>query len=90
MALGAEKEDILRLVIVQGLRLTSIGVALGLAVAFALTHLMSTFLYGVGAYDATTFIVGPAVFIVIGVLASYSPARRAFSRAKVGPSKYNW
>ena len=77
IALGAEKADILRLVVGQGVGLTAIGIVLGLAVAFPLTRLMSTFLYKVTAYDVTTFVLGPLVFIVIGMLASYLPARRA-------------
>ena len=77
IALGAEKADILRLVVGQGVRLTAIGIVLGLAVALPLTRLMSTFLYKVTAHDVTTFVLGPLVFIVIGMLASYLPARRA-------------
>jgi putative ABC transport system permease protein len=77
MALGAEKFDILRLVVGQGLGLTAIGIVIGLAAALALTHLMSSFLYRVNAYDVTTFILAPIVFIAIGLLASYLPARRA-------------
>lgn len=81
MALGAEKKDILQLVIGKGLQLTSIGIGIGLAVGLAtallLTHLVSGFLYKVNTYDATTFILAPVVFLLIGLLASYLPARRA-------------
>jgi transcriptional regulator len=77
IALGAEKADILRLVVGQGVRLTAIGIVLGLVVALILTRMMSAFLYKVTAYDMTTFVLGPLVFIVIGMLASYLPARRA-------------
>jgi predicted permease len=81
MALGAEKTDILQLVIRKGLQLTSIGIGigltLGLAAAFLLTHVVSDFLYKVKTYDATTFILAPLVFLAVGLLASYLPARRA-------------
>lgn len=77
MALGAEKADILRLVVGQGVGLTAIGIVLGLVVALMLTRLMSPFLYKVTAYDVTTFVLGPLVFIVIGALASYLPAHHA-------------
>ncbi len=55
MALGASKDDILRLVIGHGLRLTFIGVALGLAASFALTRYLSSLLLGVTSTDAVTF-----------------------------------
>ncbi|MBO0858074.1 MAG: ABC transporter permease, partial [Chloracidobacterium sp.] len=74
MALGADKADILRFVVGQGVGLTATGIAIGLLVALALTRLISAFLYKVTAYDTTTFVLGPLVFIVIGVLASYLPA----------------
>lgn len=77
MALGAERFDIMRLVIGQGLGLTAIGIGIGLAAALALTRLMSTFLYKVNAYDPVTFLLAPIVFLAIGSLASYIPARRA-------------
>jgi ABC-type antimicrobial peptide transport system permease subunit len=77
LALGAEKLDILRLVVGQGLGLTAIGIAIGLVAAFALTHLMSSFVYQVNVYDPATFVLAPIVFMAIGLVASYLPARRA-------------
>ncbi|HLJ29976.1 MAG TPA: ABC transporter permease [Candidatus Angelobacter sp.] len=77
LALGAEKLDILRLVVGQGLGLTAIGIAIGLVAAFALTHLMASFVYQVNVYDPATFVLAPIVFMAIGLLASYLPARRA-------------
>ena len=82
LALGAEQSSILRLVVGQGLRLALIGIALGLIAALALTRLMSSILYQVSAHDATTFIFVPLVFLLIALLASYLPARRA---TKVDP-----
>ena len=77
LALGAERSDILRLVVGQGLILTLAGTALGLIAALVLTRVMGSLLYKVGARDLTTFALAPLVFIVIALIASYMPARRA-------------
>ncbi len=77
MALGAEQADVLRLVVRQGFDLTFVGVAVGLAGALALTHLMSSLLYGVRPTDPATFAVVSLVLAVVALLASYIPARRA-------------
>jgi putative ABC transport system permease protein len=77
LALGAGKSDILRMIVRQGLALTAIGVALGLAAAFALARVMSSLLYKIGAYDLPTFALAPLTFLAIAFLASYLPARRA-------------
>jgi len=83
MALGAEKMDVLRLVLGQGLTLTLIGVGAGLISAYALTRLMASLLYGVTATDYLTFGSVSAVLIAVGLAASYVPARHA---AKVNPT----
>lgn len=77
MALGAQRGDVLRLVIKQGLLLTVIGVAIGLAGALAMTRVLASLLYGVTATDPLTFVSVALLLIIIGVLACYIPARRA-------------
>jgi putative ABC transport system permease protein len=77
LALGAGKADILRLVVGQGLLLTMIGVAIGLATALIFAHVMASLLYKVNARDLETFILTPILFAVVAALASYLPARRA-------------
>jgi predicted permease len=80
MALGAEKRDISRLVVRQGLRLVFAGLAIGIAAALILTRLLSSFsqlLYGVRASDPLTFAVISILLTSVAVLACYIPARRA-------------
>jgi predicted permease len=81
LALGAEKSDILRMVVRYGLTLTMTGVVIGLVAALALSWIMASMLsgllYKISARDLTTFVLAPVVFLVISLLASYLPARRA-------------
>ena len=77
IALGAQKGDVLRLVIRQGLTLALIGLALGLAGALALTQLMTSVLYGVSATDAVTFACVTLLLALVVLLACYVPARWA-------------
>jgi putative ABC transport system permease protein len=77
MALGAERGDIVRLVLRQGMVLVITGIAIGLIAALALSRLMSSLLYKTGARDLETFALAPLTFLAIALLASYLPARRA-------------
>lgn len=80
IALGAGKNHVFRMVIVQGLRLCIMGLAIGAVAAFILTRLLSSFshlLYGVRASDPGTFVAVAIVLIGVAILACYIPARRA-------------
>jgi predicted permease len=77
MALGAQRRDVLWLVVREGARFSAIGIILGLGVAFAVTRWLSSELYGVSAVDPITYAGVAAVMAVVSMLACYLPARRA-------------
>jgi ABC-type antimicrobial peptide transport system permease subunit len=83
MAIGSQKSDVLRMVLTRGLRLTAVGIAIGLALSAACTRVLRAFLYGVSPWDAVAFTVAALLWLLIAMLASYLPARRA---AQVDPS----
>jgi predicted permease len=82
IAMGARPQDILRLVLSRGGKLTGFGIALGLAAALGLTRLMASLLYGVGASDPLTFAGVALLLTLVALTATYVPARRA---AKLDP-----
>jgi putative ABC transport system permease protein len=77
MAMGARQQDVLRMVVGDGMRLALLGVGIGLAAAFALTRLMASLLFRVSATDPSTFISVPLLLILVALIASYIPAHRA-------------
>jgi putative ABC transport system permease protein len=77
LALGARRGEVLRLVLLEGLSVTAIGVALGLAGALALSRVMAGYVYGVTSTDPVTFTAVSLLLSAIALLASYIPAQRA-------------
>lgn len=77
IALGASAKDVLRLVLGEGLRITLVGVGIGLAAALGLTRLITKIIYGVGANDPITFAGVAILLTAVALLACYIPARRA-------------
>jgi putative ABC transport system permease protein len=82
LALGAQRRDVIKLVVVQGIKLASIGTALGLAAAFGLTRLMKSLLFAVDSVDPLAFGAAVATLVLVALLACYIPARKA---AQVDP-----
>jgi predicted permease len=82
MALGAQRRDVLRLVMGESMTLVVIGVGLGLAAAFAASRLVVTLVFGLAATDAATMLTAMTALIAVSALAGYLPARRA---ARVDP-----
>jgi ABC-type antimicrobial peptide transport system permease subunit len=77
IALGAQRSDVLKLVLKQGLVMTSIGIVIGLLAAFGVGQLLSSLLYGISPTDLVTFGGVTLIFLLCALLASYSPARKA-------------
>jgi len=83
VALGASRVDVLRLVLLQGVWLTGVGLALGLAFALGLTRVIARFLYGIGANDPVTVVSVVMLLGAMSLLACYFPAHRAMLRNPV-------
>jgi ABC-type antimicrobial peptide transport system permease subunit len=77
MALGAQRQDVLRLVLVQGMRLAILGVVLGVLATFACGRILSTFLFQVRPWNPATLLIAAVLLAGTVLLASYFPARRA-------------
>lgn len=77
MSLGAERSDVLRLILREGGRLAITGVLIGIAASLTITHLMSSLLYGISITDPVTFVVVAILLASVALIASYIPARRA-------------
>jgi putative ABC transport system permease protein len=82
LALGAQAQDVLVLVVRQSMLLIALGTGIGLAASFAITHLLSSMLFGVSATDLPTFAAVSLLLIAVALLACFVPARRA---TKVDP-----
>jgi predicted permease len=84
MALGAKRWDVLEMILSQGARLAWLGILIGLGISLAVTRLMASFLYGVGATDITTYAAVSGLLLTATLLACYLPARRA---VQIEPTK---
>ncbi|HEY0368166.1 MAG TPA: ABC transporter permease, partial [Chthoniobacterales bacterium] len=82
IALGAKRSDVLTMTVKQGLKLVAVGLACGIVIAFVLTRVMASLLFGISATDPITFLSISMVLLVVALLASYIPALRA---TKVDP-----
>jgi predicted permease len=77
MSLGAQPRDVLRLILANGMAMVCAGVVVGLGISTLLTRSMSSLLYGIGAFDAPSFLITAGLLIVVALAACYIPARRA-------------
>jgi predicted permease len=77
VALGAARSDVLGMMILEGMRLAAAGIVIGLVLAAAATRLIAGWLFNVSPLDGTTFMGMSAIFVVVALVASYVPARRA-------------
>ena len=77
MALGAERRDILNMIVGRGLLLSLVGVGLGMVAAAALTRFLASMLYQVPPHDTLTFVAVPLLLVAVALAATYVPARRA-------------
>ena len=88
IALGAQRRDVLGMILGQGAKLALIGVAIGVAVALGLTRLMSDFIFGVSAHDPLTFAGVAVILVAVALAACYVPARRAMRIDPIAALRY--
>ena len=88
IALGAQRDDILRLVLGEGVRMTAIGIVIGMGASLAVTRLMSALLFGTSATDPLTFLAVAALLSCVTLAATYIPARRAMRVDPVTALRY--
>jgi ABC-type antimicrobial peptide transport system permease subunit len=89
MALGAERRNVVRAVLRSALLLAGLGIVIGLPVALGLTHLLASFLFGVEPADSATLLGVCALLLLMTILASYLPARRAASVNPIAALRVN-
>jgi len=82
MALGAERRDVLHLVLKQALRFAGLGIAMGVLLGLGLSQVIGSLLYEISAHDAQVFLLTPAMLAMVALAAAYVPALRA---TKVDP-----
>jgi ABC-type antimicrobial peptide transport system permease subunit len=82
IALGAAPRNVVQLVVTSGLRLALVGLVLGLAGALIASRALASMLFNIGAWDVATFALAAAILLLVALIASYLPARRA---ARVDP-----
>jgi putative ABC transport system permease protein len=84
MALGAREQDVVRMVLGHGLRLVCVGLAVGAIGLFAGGRVLGSLLFGIGAADPTTLVAIALVLVLVALLASWLPARRAARTSPMG------
>jgi putative ABC transport system permease protein len=77
MSLGAQPRDVLRLILSNGMAMVCAGVVVGLGISTLLARSMNSLLYGIGAFDAPSFLITATLLVVVAMAACYLPARRA-------------
>jgi putative ABC transport system permease protein len=89
VAMGAQRRDIVGMILGQGLSLVVIGAAIGLGLALAASRLFTSLLFGVPPFDPPTFVAAAALFAAVGIAACYLPCRRALSIDAVEALRYD-
>ena len=89
IALGAQRADVLRLILGEGTRTALIGVVFGIVAALVLTRLMSNQLFGVSAQDPLTFAAVASLLMIVAIAACYVPARRAMKIDPIVALRYD-